>query len=561
MDLGPHPPPAASTRAAFLAAVLVAGAALLATLPARHGGFVYDDQYYVVENPAVSGDASPWTSILGTEDQARWRPLTVATWRLQWAPDIGASERMRLANVLIHAAASVLVLLVARRLGLGTGGALAAGLLFAAHPVHAEAVAWISGRSELLATALLLAAWLAHLSPRRGGAALSAALAAAAGLAKENALVAPALFLGADLLLRRGVRPGRLALQVAACALVAVLHVAIAGRALPGDAPFAETPLLGRLGVAATILGRALLLLAWPQPLLVFRPREDFLGWQALPLAALLLAAAAVVATWRRQRLPAACLALLPVSMLTVLNVVPIGATFAERFLYLPSVLFCCAAGALLESLGRAERRAGRGLGVALLLPLVVLAAWVPLCRAEVEVFHDDLSIWAHAARVQPDSPLIRYNHGYFLADAGRMLAEDVDRPGAEEELEESLRLAPQHLYAGLAHHRLGQIALQGRGPRPADAVRAAAHFRQAIVLMPGHADSRINLAAIAAAAPALVPPQEGLAALAPLVGSTGLSPAQQEAVNALAASLTQSLEASAGSGSPTTGTSSPDGS
>ena len=560
MDLGPQPPSPAPARAALLAAVLVAGVALLATLPARHGGFVYDDQYYLVENPAVSGDASPWTTILGSDDQALWRPLTVATWRLQWAEDLGAAGRMRLGNVLLHALTSVLVLLVARRLGLGPLGALAAALLFAAHPVHAEAVAWITGRSELLATLLVLAGWLAHLSPRRGGAALSAALVAAACLAKENALVAPALFLGTDLLLRRPVRPGRLAAQAAACALVAVLHVVVAGRALPGDAPFADTPLLARLGVSAQILGRALLLLAWPQPLVVFRPRDDFLGWHALPLAALLLAGALALASWRRERLAAACLALLPLSMLAVLNLVPIGATFAERFLYLPSVLFCCAAGALVEWIARAERRSGRGLAFALLAPLAVLAAWVPLCRGAVAVFRDDLSIWAHAAQVRPEVAHVRYNHGYFLADAGRLLAEDVDRPGAEDELAASLRLAPQHLYAGLAHHRLGQIAL-ARPPRPPDALRAAEHFRQAIVLMPGHADSRINLAALAAAAPGLVSPAEGLAAIAPLAGAAGLSDSQQQAVAALAASLAQSLEAASGSASPTTGTSSPDGS
>ena len=58
MDLVPHPPPSVSARAALLAASLVAAVALLATLPARQGTFVYDDQYYVVENPAVRSDST-----------------------------------------------------------------------------------------------------------------------------------------------------------------------------------------------------------------------------------------------------------------------------------------------------------------------------------------------------------------------------------------------------------------------------------------------------------------------------------------------------------------------
>lgn len=560
MDLGRHPPPVVSARGALLAALLVAAVALIATLPGTGGTFIYDDQYYLVDNPAVSGDASPWTSRLGLDEQALWRPLTVATWRMQWADDPDAAGSLKQVNLLLHVGTSVLLLALARRLGLGLGGSLAAGLLFAAHPIHAEAVAWISARSELLATLLVLAAWIAHLSSRRSGVWLSAALVGAACLCKENALLAPLLFLAADLMLGRGVRRGRLAAQLAACALVALLHVLVAGRPLPGDAPFADVPLLSRLGVATNILGSALALLAWPYPLVVFRPRDDFLGWHALPALAVLLAALAVLALWKRQRLAATCLALLPLSLLAVLNLVPIGATFAERFLYLPSALFCCALGALLEAAGRAERRSGRGLGLSLLLPLLALAICIPLCRRDVALFRDDLTLWAHAARVRPDVAHIRYNHGYFLRSAGRLLAEDLEHPDAESELTASLRLAPQHLYAGLAHHELGQIALQGRGPRPPDALRAAEHFRQAVASMPGHADSRINLAALAAAAPQLVPPREGLDALLPLQGAPGLSPAQQKAVSSLSASLAHLLEES-GSGSPMTGTSSPEGS
>ena len=63
--------------------LLVALLALLVTAPAWDGTFIYDDQYYVVENPAVRGEASPWTSPLGDDAQALWRPITVARFRAQ----------------------------------------------------------------------------------------------------------------------------------------------------------------------------------------------------------------------------------------------------------------------------------------------------------------------------------------------------------------------------------------------------------------------------------------------------------------------------------------------
>src|SRR5262245_34230603 len=163
----------------LLPCALVIGIALLACWPARLGAFIYDDQYYVLENPAVTGSASPWTAPLGGPLQALWRPLTVESFRAQWrgAPDAGP---YLLVNVLLHVLTSLLVWALGRRLGLGAGGSLVAALLFAAHPVHAEAVAWVSGRAELLAALFVLAAWWLHLSPRPAAALASAAVLALA---------------------------------------------------------------------------------------------------------------------------------------------------------------------------------------------------------------------------------------------------------------------------------------------------------------------------------------------------------------------------------------------
>src|SRR5262245_22652563 len=101
----------------LLPCALVVAVALFALWPARLGSFIYDDQYYVLENPAVVGTASPWTAPLGSPDQALWRPLTVASFRAQWS---GAprAEPFLVANLLVHAGTSLLLLLLARRLGL-----------------------------------------------------------------------------------------------------------------------------------------------------------------------------------------------------------------------------------------------------------------------------------------------------------------------------------------------------------------------------------------------------------------------------------------------------------
>src|SRR5207247_5366773 len=118
-------------------------------------------------------------------------------------------------NVLLHAAACVLLAVV---LGEVTGRPLLAGtaaLLFAAHPVHTEAVASVVGRAEELAALLGLAAWWLVLRARRrergraGGLAGAGVVLAAGGLAKAKAATVAAMVIAADLDPRGGGARGR----------------------------------------------------------------------------------------------------------------------------------------------------------------------------------------------------------------------------------------------------------------------------------------------------------------------------------------------------------------
>ena len=549
-------------RRRLLAAALVAAAAWMAGAPALEGGFVYDDQYYLIENPAVTGQPAgldeaalplvpapgsgrvSWASPLGAEAQALWRPLTVASWRLQWnGPD--DPRPLHLGNLALHGLVSLLVLAWGLSLGVGEVAALVGALLFAVHPAHVEAVAWISGRSELLAAACVLAAWIAHLRRAPAWTLAACALVGLGTLAKENAFVAPVLFVAGDLLLRRRPLPKARWLALGATAAAAwILRASQLPQALPVEAPFADVSLPGRIALAAVLAGRALATLAWPGPGRVFHPRAEFLGDQAAwlgPLAALTVALGLALALRRRKPLPAAGILLALVALLPVLQLVPIGATFAARFLYLPSAPLCLAGGVLLADWMRAEARR-EALGPAPLAALALLGAGLLLARQAARVFHDDLSLWAHEAAVAPEVAHARYNHGYFLDRAGRWNARDRDLPGAADELRTSLELDPDHAYAGLAHQVLGTLALTGAGHRPPDALLAARHYREALRRLPGLFEARVNLAAIALEAPGTVTPAEGLAALVPLE-ALPLSPERAATVSGLRAGLLEAVE------------------
>src|SRR2546422_9488180 len=101
------------------------------------------------------------------------------------------------ANLLWHGAAAVAVAVLARR-WMDTPGGLVAGVLFAVHPVHVEAVANVVGRAELMAALFTVLAVYAALAREHAG--WSAAALAFGLLSKENAAVAPALVVWAWML-------------------------------------------------------------------------------------------------------------------------------------------------------------------------------------------------------------------------------------------------------------------------------------------------------------------------------------------------------------------------
>ena len=119
--------------------------------------------------------------------------LAAATATVVWVAGGGRAWPYHLLNLLLHAmAAALMVALVSRLTGRLGAGAIA-GLLFATHPAHTEAVLWITQHAELTSAVCVLAAWVAHVDGRTG---LAAALLAPGLFAKEGAVVFPALSLG-----------------------------------------------------------------------------------------------------------------------------------------------------------------------------------------------------------------------------------------------------------------------------------------------------------------------------------------------------------------------------
>lgn len=128
------------------------------------GDFVFDDSVAIVNNKLVSRTTNvlPWwdvfshdywgTPILSPTSHKSYRPLTTLTFRLEYAMH-GSPYWMKLWNLVLHTIISCLVVFfgdIVIRDHCRTS--FLAGVLFAVHPVHVEAVSGIVSRSDLLAT-------------------------------------------------------------------------------------------------------------------------------------------------------------------------------------------------------------------------------------------------------------------------------------------------------------------------------------------------------------------------------------------------------------------------
>ena len=216
--------------------------------------FVYDDLPQIVNNPLVhSWQYAPryfiehvWSQIPGLPG-TYYRPVFLLWLRLNHACFGLSPFAWHLTTLLVHLAVTVLVYRLLFRVIADRLTAAFAAVLFGLHPVHIEAVAWISGVSEPLNAILFLGALLAYVRARERRSPLwlaaSLVLYIVAMLSKETALVLPAFVLLYEWLYHPGQAAGppplgqrlrRAVLFLSPYVLLSLLYVALRIHVLAG---------------------------------------------------------------------------------------------------------------------------------------------------------------------------------------------------------------------------------------------------------------------------------------------------------------------------------------
>ncbi len=431
------------------AGVVLVVATLAAYWPAiSDGGFVWDDDQHVTQNVLLrdgEGLRRIWTDPLS---MPQFYPLVHTSFWLEyqlwelWAPGY------HLTNVLLHALGALLLLYLLTRLEVP--GAVVIAIAFALHPVHAESVAWVSERKNVLSGVLYFAAmsaWFrwappddrhAHGTDAGTGESrtgpnrfyvLALVLFVAALLSKTVTWSLPA----ALLLLhwwKAGRLPRRLVLMALPLLVLGILggsltaylertHVGAASEDY-GLAPVQRLMLAGRVPwfYAAKLI--------WPAQLTFNYPRWEIDpsdAWQVIaPVITVGLLLALVLLRNRIGRGPATGALFFVGSLspaLGFIDVFPFRYSWvADHFQYLASLgVFALVVGGSLacaRRMGVSESRA-----VALLTATAVLVL-APLTHRQCRIYSSPQALWTDTIDKNPDAWMAHANLGKLYQEQGR---------------------------------------------------------------------------------------------------------------------------------------------
>jgi protein O-mannosyl-transferase len=426
-------------RWGLLAAVALT--VVLAYWPILFNGFVdFDDNAYITVNTQVRKGLTletigwAFTSI----NVSNWHPLTMLSHLLD-VTLFGLQPMGHHAVSLVLAAINaVLLVVVLERLTGSFYRSLCVGLIFAAHPIHVESIAWAASRKDLLSVFFVLLAinayvkWTARPTPR--GYALLLLLFVLALMSKPTVITLPAVLLLLDFwpLKRTGVEEGadfdaavkayvrafpRLVKEklglLAVSALFSVV-VFLAQRTGGAVVEVEAMPLHARLLNAVVSYARYLKKMILPDDLVfLYHHPVWWPAWivilSAVLLVALTLAVAAVARKTDRRYLPVGWLWFLG-TMIPMIGLVQVGVqSMADRYAYFTFIgLYIIVVWATADLAVRWRLpRAAMGAGVA----AVVLVLGV-MANLQARHWYDSVTLFSHHLAVAGSHPHVENNLG-----------------------------------------------------------------------------------------------------------------------------------------------------
>ncbi|MBF0465465.1 MAG: hypothetical protein HQK88_11880 [Nitrospirae bacterium] len=531
-------------HAVYVAAIFIISIIIYA--PTFKSGLIWDDQY-IIRGASLIDKKHPYDVFIS--NGLYYRPLTIISLGLDYAIWYVNAIGYHVSNVVIHAANSVLMYIVSVImlknwkffLNKNTGVSFFSALLFSLHPIHTESVAWISGRTDLLATCFFLLAFIALLlylhEKKREGLFLIAIFFLFSLLSKENAIVFAVL----ALVYAAIVKANRKEITLISVSVTLSLGVYVFLRKLAWLSDLFKTPgdsgaFLNKEAFSFATIGNLInaasyyyekLLCPWNLNIIPEMPSGP--GYFILFILPCVLLAFFIL---KRNFFCGFWLLWIIVSMVPslMITISQIAEPLGERYMYIPSVGLSFLIVMLLkpEKQHLTDTLLTHHLRIAIIVTLCITYALLTYNR--LYDWRSDFALWQDAAKKNPHSAATKTNYGLAL-----LSAENYD--AAERQFSEALALknlthenksmllnsmalvainkknyerAEALLYNSLrenirnvaSYHTLGYLYMQAGSQITNDPVKRKAFFQKAIKafeesekFIPGVSDVNFNLA------------------------------------------------------------------
>jgi len=471
----------------FVHIFLIAALGFAAYLPARHGAFIWDDNLLVKDNADIrnwSNAPRIFTNHLAGDafkQYGTYRPVVSLVYMVDYFFWKLNPLGYHLTNIALHFLVTFcLYWFLCILFGNATPLAFLTCVFFVVHPVHAEAVAYISGRNDLLALLFMFLTFIVYIKRQEAKRPwffllliLNFCLAL---LSKEGALILPALILFYHYAFRKKLRRGDLVVLAGISLLYVFLRLTLfKGAQLKTYA--AETVFERLPGVFEAILNYCRLLILPFDLHLDYGKRLFHFSDAGVLLGMLFVLVLSLFAFKKRKTDPLLFfsigwffLALLPVS-----NIYPLPFYMAEHWLYVPSVgFFIILARGVLTAWQRKKSRIFAGVTC-----VALVSFWFGVTIHQVGYWLDPVYFYKRTISFNPMNPALYDNLGQVYEDRG-----DTARAGAS--YKKAMSLDPYYARAyrnlGLLYDKLGRCD------------EAIALYKQAITISPDYADLYNNL-------------------------------------------------------------------
>ena len=383
------------------------------------GFFSIDDTGYVTDDPWIKKiSVQNIGHILTTPYFSNYSPVHLFSYMLDYAIAGSNAFVFHLSSNIWAGLVSGFVFLVALAFTRRHIIAIAAATLFIVHPAHVEAVAWISSRKDLVATAFALPSLLAYLKYRSTESkkwyiiSLLLYLFAVAG--KVSVAIFPAVFFFMDIFIEKRSFIKSLIDKIPFIFLTAIIALVVySAQPLSGNPPDPY--------VFSAAFSQSLWLLSGFGKYVIYRLRPETAGMGIEILSTLFLIALFIAPILLRRRFPIIVVLIywillgwLPAQLLSFVHPV------SDRYLFFPSVaLVILIAWAIISAGEKLLKR--KGMYVSIVLLLIVAILWALATLNYLSEWRDSRSVW-YSAMDKSTDPDVPYSlGGYYLTVAGRL--------------------------------------------------------------------------------------------------------------------------------------------